>query len=98
MAKTWAGAVAELLKCNNDELEKIKKLDIPEEERNKKYDELQDHWDKEFEKINKKYPRETRFKDTTEEGQKIVDEVFERAEECLKKLDKIEAKMKVNKK
>ena len=40
MTKTWAGAVAELMKYHNDEEEKIRNLNISEEEKKKLMKEL----------------------------------------------------------
>ncbi len=98
MAKTWAGAVAQLMKYHNDEEVKIRNLNISEEEKNKMFEELGKYWDTEFEKINKLYPKETRFKDATDEEMEIMDEVFNKAEELLKRLENLEQKNKQKKK
>ena len=98
MAKTWAGVVAELMKYHNDQEEKIRNMNISEEEKNKMYDELGKYWDTEFAKINQKYPKETRFKDASDEEMKIMDEVFNTAEELLQRLEKLEQRNKSKKK
>lgn len=97
MAKTWAGAVAELMKYHNDQEEKIRNMNISEEEKNKMYDELGKYWDTEFAEINKKYPRETRFEGTSKKEEKILDKVFTTAEELLQRLEKLEQRNKSKK-
>ena len=53
--------------------------------------------DTELEKINKLYPKETRFKDANDEEMEIMDEVFNTAEELLQRLEKIEQRNKQKK-